>query len=92
MTVDFMPFFSNSKAARLFLLRLDLEKYCEVNNVCVGVPCLAHGVSEYLENNVACQIHLARLKTFLYHSLHQNLTLPLSSSLRPLCCPQNDKG
>ena len=28
MTVDYMPFFSNSKAARLFLLRLDLEKYC----------------------------------------------------------------
>ena len=52
MTVDFMPFFSNSKAARLFLLRLDLEKYCEVNNVCVGVPCLAHGVN----GRILCQI------------------------------------
>lgn len=42
-TVGFVPCFSNSKAARLFLLRLALEEYCEVGNVCVGVsstlPC-----------------------------------------------------
>lgn len=43
MAVGFMPFFSNSKAARLVLLRLAVEKYYEVDSLCVGVssilPC-----------------------------------------------------
>lgn len=37
MAVGFMSFFSNSKAARLVLLRLALEKYYEVGSLYVDV-------------------------------------------------------
>ena len=36
MIVGFMPYSSKFKAVRLFLLRLALQKHCEINNVGVG--------------------------------------------------------